>query len=61
MIAKALKLGAALLVVPEADDAWRVKQSNASPSEKVEAYRLHAKSLRAWAETVAKFVPLNVR
>jgi protein-tyrosine-phosphatase len=61
MMATALKLGAALMVIPEADEAWSVKQSStASDAEKLQAYRAQAQSLYAWAKTIARFVPRTV-
>ena len=54
---KADKLGATLLVIPEADAAWEAKEAKAPPDEVRAAYYQQAQSLRRWSWMVFRFIP----
>jgi hypothetical protein len=53
----AARLGATLMIIPEADDAFEVAQKNPGAKEKIAAaYLEQALRLRGWAEIVATVV-----
>jgi hypothetical protein len=57
MKAIASRLGAMLLVIPEADEAWEANRRGAPSEEVLELYRKQAVILREWSEVIVQFVP----